>query len=78
MEHYKISQLLNNSSASKFVTKNLVDFLSSGQYSVNKNIRLKTSVLKSDLYDYSHAYIVVKRTITVKGDNNPKQRNKKK
>ena len=33
--------------------------LSSGQYSVNNNIRFKTSMLRSDLCDYSNAYIVV-------------------
>ena len=51
--------------------------LSSGQYSVNKNIRLKTSTLRSDLCDYSDAYIVVKGRITVQGDNHAKTRNKK-
>ena len=66
MEHYKISKLLlNNSTASKIVTKKWVEIndLSSGQYSVNKNIRFKTSVLRSYLCDYSDAYIVVKGTI---------------
>ena len=43
--------------------------LSSGQYSVKKNIRFKTSMLRSDLCDYSEAYIVVKRTMTVEWDN---------
>ena len=44
MEHYKISKPLKNSTVSKFVTKKWieVDDLSSGQYSVNKNIRFKT------------------------------------
>ena len=49
-----------------------VNDLPSGQYSVNKNIRFKTSMLRSDLCDYSDAYIVVKGTITVEGDNNAK------
>ena len=39
------------------------NYLSSGKYSVNKNIRFKTSLLRSDLCDYSDAYIVVKGTI---------------
>ena len=41
---YKITKLLRDSTASKFVTKKLTEKndLSSGQYSVNKNIRLKT------------------------------------
>ena len=38
-------------------------YLSSGQYSVNKNIRFKTSMLSSRLCDYSDEYIVVKGTI---------------
>ena len=62
MEHYKISKLLNNSTVSKFVTKKWIEIndLSSGQYSANKNIRFKTSMLISDLYDYTDAYIAVK------------------
>ena len=55
MEHYKIFTLLNDSTASKSVTKKWIEVydLSSGQYSVNKNIRFKTSMLRSDLCDYS-------------------------
>ena len=34
-------------------------------------------MLRSVLCDYSDPYIVVKRTKTVEGDNNPKKRNKK-
>ena len=34
-------------------------------------------MLRSDLCDYSDAYIVVKGTITVEGDNDAKTRNKK-
>ena len=54
-----------------------VNDLSRGQYSFNKNVRLKTSMLGSDLCDYSGAYIVVKGTVTVEGDNDGKTRNKK-
>ena len=55
MEHYKISKLLNDSTVSKFVTKKWVEVndLSGGQYSVNKNRRFKTSMLRSDLCNYS-------------------------
>ena len=79
MEHYKMSKLLNDLIVSKFVTKkwNEMNDLSSDQYSVNINIRFKTSKLRSDLCDYSYAYIVVKRIITVEGNNNAKKRNKK-
>ena len=71
MEHYKISKLLNNSAVAKFVTKKWVEVndLSSGQYSVNKNIRFQTSLLRSDLCDYSNAYIVVKGRVSVTNNN---------
>ena len=44
MEHYKVCKLLNNSTVSKFVTRKLIEvnYLSNGQYSVNKNIRFET------------------------------------
>ena len=50
--------------------------LSSGQHSVNKIIRFKTSMLKSDLCDYNDAYIAVNGTITVERNNVAKTRNK--
>ena len=34
-------------------------------YNVNSDIKFKTTMLKSSLYDYSDAYILVKGTITV-------------
>ena len=68
MEHNKISKLINDSTVSKFVTKMDQDDLSSGQYSVNKNIRFKTSMSRSDLCDYSNAYIIVKGTIDLLAD----------
>ena len=79
MKHYKMSKLLNDSTLSKFVTKKWIEVndLSSGQYSVNKNITFKTSMLRSDLCDYSDAYIVVKGIISVTGTNGANIRNKK-
>ena len=38
---------------------------SQGNYNDNKEIRIKTSLLRSDLCDFSDAYIVVKGIITV-------------
>ena len=72
MEHYKISELLNDSTVSEFVTKKWVKVndSSSGQYSINKNIGFKTSMLRSDLCDYSDAYIVVRGRINVKANAN--------
>ena len=50
-----------------------VNELLSCQYSVNKNIKFKTSMLKSDSCDYSDAYIIVKGMITVEGNNDAKK-----
>ena len=50
---------------------------SSSQYSDNKNIRFKTSMLRSDLWDYSHANIVEKVIINATGINATNKRNKK-
>ena len=60
MKHYEISKLLYDSTVSKFMTKEWVKVngLSSGQYSVNKNITFKNSMLSSRLCDYSDEYIV--------------------
>ena len=83
MEHQKISKLLNHLTVSKFVTKKWIEVndLSSSQYSINKNTRLKTSILRSHKItcDYSDAYIVVKGRINVAGNNNntANRRNKK-
>ena len=78
MEHHKISNSLNDSTVSKLFTKKWVEIndLSSGQYSVNKNIRFKISLLRSDLCDYSDAFIVVKGTISITGINDNNKRNK--
>ena len=67
MKHYKIFKLLNDLTVSKFVTEKWVEVnhLSSSQYSANKNIRFKTPMLRSDLCDYSDAYIVVTGIISV-------------
>ena len=71
MEFQKIVNFLDTTSddkdLSKFVTKKQIEAYdqSEGNYNVNKEIRTKTSMLRSDLCDYSEAYIVVKGTITV-------------
>ena len=51
----------------EFVTNKWIEVndLPSGQYSVIKNIRFKTLMLRSDSSDYRDAYIVVKGTIIV-------------
>ena len=61
--------MLNDESnkPSKFKTKNWVEINDDvrGVYSPNKQIRFKTSMLRSSLCDYSDAYILVKGNITV-------------
>ena len=52
---------------SKFRTRNRVQTNDDirGSYSPNKQIRFKTSMLRSSLCDYSDAYVLVKGNITV-------------
>ena len=52
MKQHKIFKLLNDSTVSTFAARIWikVNDLLNGQYSVNKNIRLKTPMLRSDLY----------------------------
>ena len=42
------------------------------QYSVKKNLRFKTLMLRSDLCDYSDVYFVIKRRRTVEEYNDGK------
>ena len=69
MEYKKLTNLLDDASnqPSKFKTKNWVEINdeSRGTYNVNSQIKLKTTMLKSSLCDYSDAYILIKETITV-------------
>ena len=59
----------------RFVTKKWIEVYdqSEGNYNVNKEIRIKTSMLRSDLCDFSDAYIVLKGTITVVRPNGAKR-----
>ena len=71
MECQKIANLIDDTSnqPSKFRTRNLVEIndKSRGAYNVNSQIKFKTTILKSSLCDYSDAYILVKRKITIAG-----------
>ena len=79
MEFQKITNFLDitsdNKDLPKFVTKNWIEVYgqSQGNYDVNKEIRIKTSMFRSDLCDFSDAYSVVKGTITVVRPNNAKR-----
>ena len=69
MEFQKITNFLNATSDNKdlsiFVTKKCIEVYdqSGGNYNVNKEIKIKSSILTSDLCDFNDAYIVVKGTI---------------
>ena len=70
MEYQEIANLIDDNTLnqpSKFRTKNWVEINdeSRGVYNVNSQIKLKTTILKSSLCDYSDAYILVKGTISV-------------
>ena len=73
MEYDKINNLLlsedhESEQLSKFITREYVKVNSlSNTYNENKSIRFKTPMLRSNLCDYSDAYILVKDTITVNG-----------
>ena len=74
MEYQKITNLLGNipDKVPRFVTKKWMEVHDKSgtledRYKSSKQIRFKTSMLRSDLCDYSDAYIVVKGDITVEG-----------
>ena len=72
MEYQKIANLLDDNKSnqpSKFRPKNWVEINdeSRGTYDVNSQIKFKTTMLKSNICDYSDAYILVKGTITIVG-----------
>ena len=70
MEYQKINLIDDTSNQpSKFRTKNWFEINdeSRGAYNVNSQIKFKTTMLKSSLWDYSDAYILVKGTITING-----------
>ena len=66
----------DNKDLPKFVTKKWIEVYdqSEKKYSPNKEIRIETSMVRSDLCNYSDAYIVVKGTITVTNPNNAKRK----
>ena len=78
MEYNKINNLLlsednESEKLSKFLTREYVRVNSSSNtYNENKSIRFKTPMLRSNLCDYSDAYILVEGriTITAPGANN--------
>ena len=70
MEFQKIINLMikiyHDKDLPRYVTKKWIEVYDQSEknYNVNKEIRFKTSMLRSDLCDFSDAYIVVKGNIT--------------
>ena len=71
MEFQKIVNFLDTTSDDKdlprFVTKKWIEVYDQSEknYNVNKKIRIRAPMLRSDLCDFSDAYIVAKGTISV-------------
>ena len=72
MEYQKITNLVGRTpdEVPRFITKKCVEVhdqsgSADDRYKLNKQIRIKTSMLRSDLCDFSDAYIVMKGKITV-------------
>ena len=55
----------SNDKVPRFVTKKRIEaYDQSGEnYNVNKQIRIKTPMLRSELSDFSYAYVIVTGTI---------------
>ena len=77
MEYQKIINLLDTTSDNvpRFITKKWIEVhdqsgSAEDRQKPSKQIRFKTSMLRSDLCDFSDTYIVVKETITVTDPNN--------
>ena len=71
MEYQKVTNLLGTTidNVPRFITKKWVELhdqsgSAEDRYKPNKQIRFKTSILRSDLRDFSNAYILVKGDIS--------------
>ena len=79
MEFQKIANFLDTTSDDKdlprFVAKKWIKVYDQSEknYNPNKEIRIKTLMLRLDLCDFSDAYIVLKRIITVVRPNDTKR-----
>ena len=79
MEFQKIINFLDITSDYKdlprYVTKKFIEVYDQSEKNcnVNKEIRIKTPMLRSDLCNFSDAYIVVKGSITVTNPGNAKK-----
>ena len=83
VEYQKTANLLDTASDNvlRFITKKWLEVHDQSGSAEDRNkpikqIRFKTSMLRSDLYDFSDAYIVVNGAITVAGTNNRSRKNR--
>ena len=78
MEYQKFTNLLSNipDKVHRFITKKWIKVHDQSEqtYNTNKQIRFKTSMLRSDLCDFNDAYIVVKGIVTVAVSTNERDR----
>ena len=81
--NFKILQIFlditsDDKDLSRFVTKKWIEIYDQSEenYNINKEVRIKTSMLRLDLCDFSDAYIVAKGYITLEGDNDANKANK--
>ena len=72
MEFQKTKDLLDNihDKISRFIAKKWIEVhdQSGETYNTNKQIRFKTSMLRSDLCGFSDAYIVFKGIVTISAE----------
>ena len=80
MEFNEINNLLGppHDKVPRFITKKLIEVQSQSEntYNTSKPIRFKTSMLRSDLCDYSDAYVWVKGKMTITNPNDNANFNK--
>ena len=82
MEFQKVANFLDTTFDDKelprFVTKKWIEVYDQSEKncSPSKEIGTKRSMLRSDLCDFSNAYIVVEGDITLEGDNDTNKQNK--
>ena len=73
MEFNKINNSLGDSSnkVPRFVTKMWIEIhpQSTSDFNTSKQIKFKTSMLRSDLCDYSEVYVWVKGDVTASANN---------
>ena len=80
MEFQKIVNLFDTTFDDKdlprFVTKKWIEVYDQSEknYNVNKEIKIKTTMLRFDLCDFSDAYIVVKGVVVVINPDNAKKK----